>query len=48
MDWMDYRKKLGIGFSDEQKFDYFVMNLRNFFATVNESISFSDYFSLEI
>ena len=45
MDWMDYRKKLGIGFSDEQKFDYFVMNLRNFFATVNESISFSDYFS---
>ena len=45
MDWIDYREKLGIGFSDEQKFGHLVMNIRNFFATANESVSFGDYFN---
>ena len=45
MDWLDYREKLGIGFSDKQKLSYLVMNIRNFFATADESVSFGDYFS---
>ena len=29
MDWLDYREKLGIGFKDEQKFQYFITKIFN-------------------
>ena len=45
MDWIDYREKLGIGFSDKEKFNYLLVNIRNFFATVSEKVGFNDYFS---
>lgn len=28
MNWMDYREKLGIGFSDEEKFKHFKQKMR--------------------
>lgn len=45
MDWLDYRKKLGIAFSDRKKFDYLVTNVRNMFTIIEENISFEDYLS---
>ena len=36
MDWIDYREKLGIGFSDERKVDYFVTKIFNFLNSLSE------------
>ena len=30
MDWLDYREKLGIGFSDEEKGKLFIGKVQNF------------------
>lgn len=45
MDFIDYREKLGIGFCDENKFDYFKVKVLNFFDLTIYDIDFSEYFS---
>ena len=48
MDWLDYRKKLGIGFGDQEKFVFFKKKIFNFllasdcFTTKNEYVEFCD------
>lgn len=34
MDWMDYREKLGIGFCDESKIEYFLTKIFNVLEAV--------------
>ena len=40
MDWLDYREKLNIGFSDDQKFRYFITNI---FSILNSFVDATDY-----
>jgi len=44
MDWIDYRKKLDIGFSDESKFNYFRTKMFNFMDIYKTQSSFEEYF----
>ena len=37
MDWLDYREKLGIGFDDEQKIDFFIHKIFNILGLIAES-----------
>lgn len=37
MKWLDYREKLGIGFSDERKVQYFVVKIFNFLNALSEN-----------
>lgn len=39
MNWLDYREKLGVGFSDENKFDMLKNRILNFISTIN----YNDY-----
>ena len=36
MNWLDYREKLGIGFSDERKVSYFTVKMFNFLNSLTE------------
>ena len=48
MDWLDYREKLGIGFCDEKKYDYFTTNLISGLKILIASgcrLSFEEYFN---
>ncbi len=48
MDWLDYREKLGIGFDDEEKKEFFYTNLFNLFNTIiaqgNGRMSAGEYY----
>lgn len=44
MDWLDYRVKLGIGFSSEEKFTYFKRKLYNFIDEIDGKSSYSEYY----
>lgn len=48
MDWLDYREKLGIGFDDEEKKEFFYTNLFNLFNTItaqgNGQMSAGEYY----
>ena len=37
MDWLDYREKLGLGFSDEEKGKLFIVNMTNAFSYFNKN-----------
>jgi len=37
MDWVDYREKLGIGFCDEEKFQYFKRKIFNYLDVVSQN-----------
>lgn len=37
MKWLDYREKLGIGFSDERKVQYFMVKIFNFLNALSEN-----------
>lgn len=43
MDWLDYRQKLKIGFSDNTKFEYFRQKCFNFFDATREIASIDEY-----
>lgn len=43
MDWIDYRKKLGIGFSDVQKFEFFNAKIFNISCLV-ETVTATEYY----
>lgn len=38
MDWLDYREKLGIGFCDQEKFQYFKRKIFNFLNAVSKDL----------
>lgn len=44
MDWLDYRERLGVGFSDEKKFTYFKQKLYNFLNEIKGESSFYEYY----
>lgn len=48
MNWLDYREKLGIGFHDKQKYDYFLVNIFNILddstSEMRGQINESEYF----
>ena len=37
LDWLDYREKLGIGFNDAEKLNFFVQNFFSFLRDLNEN-----------
>ena len=37
LDWLDYREKLGIGFNDTEKLNFFVQNFFSFLRDLNEN-----------
>lgn len=45
MDFIDYREKLGIGFCDENKFDYFKVKVFNYLNSFLDDIDYMEYFS---
>lgn len=44
MDWIDYKERLGIGFSDKQKEKHFITNMFNYFNNVNIIVGEKSYF----
>lgn len=44
MDYIDYREKLGIGFSDEEKYSYFKVKMLNSLKMYKYGITFDEYF----
>ena len=49
MDWIDYREKLGIGFNDEDKVQYFMTKILNVLggisASMNRQITEVEYYT---
>ena len=50
MDWLDYREKLGVGFSDDRKFRYFKTKIFNILRAVNNDpysgcLDYEEYYS---
>lgn len=43
MDWIDYRERLKIGFSDENKYQYFLAKVFNYLNILQERVKVDDY-----
>lgn len=45
MDWLDYREKLNIGFSDKEKFEYFKQKIFNVLEIIDVNCTSNEYFA---